>query len=312
MAGEQKGKHILLVDEDRDHRTVVAAHLASLGHRVEEAPDGHQAWLAILRGRPEVVICGERLPGLCGTEVLALVRRDPVLCQTPFILMAAQHDRSKLTRPLEAGASEHLPRPFSMSDLEGKLRRALVPRPSANRSVMRGDLKFFSLPDVLIMTHQNRQTGLMQVEDSARGARYSFLFASGSLVWVSGSDKTLGLKSFNRSLRITEGAFGFTPWARLERQPWHEDFNVNNILLGGIQEVDEMPILMGALPKKPLRLADDADRAALASEPVVAPLLKGTVRAATPQELLDWCPEPDLDAGKSLKSLWDRRWLREA
>lgn len=307
-------KRVLVVDDDPAMCELLASALADGQFDVFEAPDGHAAYTLALRVYPDLVISDERMPYLSGTQLLTKLREDPLLGSTPFILLSATHDASQASSSLAKGANEFLPKPFSVEELMARVRRAMVRPPSPTRSVMRGDLRFFPLPDVLVMTHQNRQTGLLRVKNHEGGDRFRFLFEEGSLVWVTGPCEVVGVKAFNRSMRIKEGSFKFTPWASFTRQSWHEELPVNNLLLGGMQEVDEMPLLLRELGggDKRLEVAPEADRAALEKTGVVDLLLSGEVTSATLTELLDACTEADLDVANALKRLVKEGSLRAA
>ena len=68
------GKHVLIVDDDRDSREALGELLRTLGHEVEVAADGCEAITLAMERRPDVVLLDIRLPDLDGHEVARRIR----------------------------------------------------------------------------------------------------------------------------------------------------------------------------------------------------------------------------------------------
>jgi CheY-like chemotaxis protein len=62
--------HILIVDDDADLRQLVAEFLEAAGHRVQTAPNGHEALAQMRRECPDLVVLDLEMPGMDGRALL--------------------------------------------------------------------------------------------------------------------------------------------------------------------------------------------------------------------------------------------------
>jgi len=113
----------LVVDDDRDHRELVAQVCQDFGWRVRVAADG-QAALTSLEGgpRPSLILLDMVMPTMDGAEFLARLREhpDPSLARVPVVIMTGMphHARSLL---LPYTADGMLVKPFTLKDLRATL-----------------------------------------------------------------------------------------------------------------------------------------------------------------------------------------------
>ncbi|MEA2642375.1 MAG: hypothetical protein QOF51_3769, partial [Chloroflexota bacterium] len=106
--------HVLVVDDDPEHRTALSTALYGRGHEVSEAADGEAAlWLA--QERPfAIVLASVQLRRLDGVELCRRIRALPN-GDLPVVLLMAPRSRPEDVRPLlEAGANDYLPKPVDV------------------------------------------------------------------------------------------------------------------------------------------------------------------------------------------------------
>lgn len=99
---------ILVVDDSITTRTLEQTILETQGYRVEVAVNGREALELAQRYRFDVIISDVQMPEMDGLELLAALKADPALADTPVILVTslqADHDRR---RGLELGAEAYL------------------------------------------------------------------------------------------------------------------------------------------------------------------------------------------------------------
>lgn len=99
---------ILVVDDSITTRTLEQTILETQGYRVEVAVNGREALELAQRYRFDVIISDVQMPEMDGLELLATLKADPALAETPVILVTslqADHDRR---RGLELGAVAYL------------------------------------------------------------------------------------------------------------------------------------------------------------------------------------------------------------
>jgi signal transduction histidine kinase/DNA-binding response OmpR family regulator len=86
----EAGGDVLVVDDDRTVRTLVAATLEGEGHRIREAGDGAQALDAIGEQRPDAIVLDLMMPHLDGFGVLERLQSDPDLRSIPVLVLTAR------------------------------------------------------------------------------------------------------------------------------------------------------------------------------------------------------------------------------
>ncbi len=74
---------ILVVDDDDNSRTMLAALLEGSGYSVEKASDGEEAWKMLEESTPELIITDILMPRMDGFSLCRKVKGDPRFKQTP-------------------------------------------------------------------------------------------------------------------------------------------------------------------------------------------------------------------------------------
>jgi DNA-binding response OmpR family regulator len=99
---------ILIVEDDKFLRELIAKKLKNEGFDVVEAIDGEEGLKKIKEERPDLVLLDLILPGIDGFEVLARVKEDPNLAQIPVIILSNLGQREEVERGLKLGARDYL------------------------------------------------------------------------------------------------------------------------------------------------------------------------------------------------------------
>jgi len=124
--------HILVVDDDKDIRTLLSEFLTRSGYRVSVAQDGTTMMRTLADARIDLVILDLMLPG---EEGLSLCRRLRVQGSMPIIILTAMGDETDRVVGLEMGADDYLTKPFGTRELLARvralLRRSLIPAPGS-------------------------------------------------------------------------------------------------------------------------------------------------------------------------------------
>jgi DNA-binding response OmpR family regulator len=124
---------IYVVEDDTVLADAVRFNLERQGYRVAILHDGHEAVRAIEQGNPDLVILDVMLPGLDGFEVCRRVRRHSTM---PILMLTARGEEIDRVMGLEIGADDYLTKPFSLRELQARvralLRRSTI-RPAADR-----------------------------------------------------------------------------------------------------------------------------------------------------------------------------------
>ena len=111
-----RGKHVLLVDDNRYVRESMETLLTTCGHRVSLAADGETGVAQALARRPDVAIVDLGLPGMSGLDVATKIRS--ALGRNIFLIsLTGYGHESDKAKALAAGFDLHLVKPVKPQDL---------------------------------------------------------------------------------------------------------------------------------------------------------------------------------------------------
>ena len=112
---------ILVVDDDESSREMLARRLRRSGYTVSAVASGLHA-LALARSQKfDLVMLDMIMPGLDGFQVLAKFKADPVLKETPVIMLSALDEENGIARCIEMGAEDYLAKPFNPVFLRARI-----------------------------------------------------------------------------------------------------------------------------------------------------------------------------------------------
>jgi two-component system, OmpR family, phosphate regulon response regulator OmpR len=128
--------HILVVDDDRRLRELLARFLTQHGYRVTTAASAAEAQAMSESLVFDALVLDVMMPGENGFDYARRVRRDS---QVPILMLTAQADPSDRVTGLEIGADDYLAKPFETRELILRLsniiKRAAPSRPAEAPSV---------------------------------------------------------------------------------------------------------------------------------------------------------------------------------
>jgi two-component system KDP operon response regulator KdpE len=113
---------VLLVEDDQPIREALARGLAARGHAVRTSAAGLEAIAQIVEVAPDVVVLDLGLPDIDGADVLRMLRG---VSAVPVVIATARSDETEVVRLLDAGADDYLVKPFSVDQLDARLRAVL-------------------------------------------------------------------------------------------------------------------------------------------------------------------------------------------
>jgi DNA-binding response OmpR family regulator len=119
---------ILVVEDQKDIADLVQMHLRDLGHTVDVAHDGKKG----LEQAPDydLLVLDGMLPGLDGLDVLRTLRQKNL--QMPVLMLTARASEIDRVVGLELGADDYLAKPFSIPELQARV-KALLRRAQTNQ-----------------------------------------------------------------------------------------------------------------------------------------------------------------------------------
>ncbi len=122
MAEEESSASVLVVDDDESVRLLVRKVLSRFGYEIREAATGLDALHSITTLPPDIVLLDLTLPDVDGTEVLEKLRHSTAI---PVIVVSGRDDERDRILGLDLGADDYLTKPFSIGELEARVRAVL-------------------------------------------------------------------------------------------------------------------------------------------------------------------------------------------
>jgi PAS domain S-box-containing protein len=123
--GQGAGARVLVADDNADLRDYMRRLLSADGYFVETVVDGEAALEAARRSLPDLVLSDVMMPRLDGFGLLAALRADEALRETPVLLLSARAGEEARVEGLAAGADDYLTKPFSARELLARVSSSL-------------------------------------------------------------------------------------------------------------------------------------------------------------------------------------------
>ena len=113
---------VVIIEDDRRIRELMAKVLAGKGYDVKGASTALDGLQQIVGTSPDVVVLDMGLPDLDGAELLKMIR---AVTDVPVVVATARSEDRDVVRTLDAGADDYLVKPFSVEQLEARVRAVL-------------------------------------------------------------------------------------------------------------------------------------------------------------------------------------------
>ncbi len=114
-------KKILVVDDEDDILNFLELVLTEKGYDVVTASGGQEALTRAQLERPDLVLLDIMMPQMDGWEVLKLLRVDEETAEIPVAMLSARTEARDRVQGLQEGAIDYICKPFSLSELLGKI-----------------------------------------------------------------------------------------------------------------------------------------------------------------------------------------------
>ena len=114
--------HVLVIDDDREIRDLLARFLEKQQIRVTAVRDGKEARRAWTNGHYQLVVLDLMLPGESGLDFARWLRTHS---EVPIVMLTALGDEHDRIAGLELGADDYVPKPFNPRELLARIRTVL-------------------------------------------------------------------------------------------------------------------------------------------------------------------------------------------
>jgi CheY-like chemotaxis protein len=117
---------ILIAEDERDIRDLVAFTLRFAGHEVFAASNGEEAVEMAPQVNPDLILMDVRMPRMTGYEACRAMKENPDLRDIPVVFLSAKGQESEIQQGLDAGAEEYLLKPFAPDQLTVRIKSILA------------------------------------------------------------------------------------------------------------------------------------------------------------------------------------------
>jgi DNA-binding response OmpR family regulator len=108
---------VLTIEDQPDIRRLIRMTLEFKGFRVLEAGDGGSGIAVARAEKPDLILLDVMMPGMSGLEVGRTLAADPVLRETPVVMLSALGTADDQSTGLLTGVRAYLVKPFSPWEL---------------------------------------------------------------------------------------------------------------------------------------------------------------------------------------------------
>jgi two-component system OmpR family response regulator len=128
---------ILIVEDDRTLRDLLQYNLQKEGYKVLTAEDGEKGLEVFHSKNTDLILLDIMLPVMSGLEVCRIIRGEKPV---PIIMLTAKAEEVDKVVGLEMGADDYITKPFSMRELQARV-KALLRRSQEQLSPVSGEAK---------------------------------------------------------------------------------------------------------------------------------------------------------------------------
>lgn len=138
--GQANSPLILVVDDAPEQRMIIERFLSIEGYRVATAENGQQGLALYKELHPDLVILDLRMPDIDGITVCRCIKQLPGGEETPIFMLTATFDEEAVDQAYEAGITDYITKPVSLSVLRQRVRHTIQGQQSSRlaRLLMRG------------------------------------------------------------------------------------------------------------------------------------------------------------------------------
>jgi two-component system phosphate regulon response regulator PhoB len=120
-----EGKKILVVEDEKPIRDMVAFGLRRGGFEVLEAEDCAEARARMADRFPDLALVDWMLPDMSGLEFTRSLKKSGATRDLPVIMLTARAEEEDKVRGLEGGADDYVTKPFSPKELLARINAVL-------------------------------------------------------------------------------------------------------------------------------------------------------------------------------------------
>ncbi|MCD4737770.1 MAG: response regulator [Anaerolineae bacterium] len=117
---------ILVAEDERDIRDLIAFTLRFAGFDVELAMNGDEAVEKAMQVKPDLILMDVRMPKQTGYEACRVLKTKEELVAVPVVFLSAKGQESEISKGMSVGGTDYILKPFAPDDLIKQVKRILA------------------------------------------------------------------------------------------------------------------------------------------------------------------------------------------
>ena len=117
---------IVIAEDERDIRDLIAFTLRFAGHEVVAATNGEEAVELAEKENPDLILLDVRMPRMTGYDACRAIKAKPQFVDTPVVFLSAKGQESEIDTGMAAGAEEYMLKPFAPDQLTSRVAEILA------------------------------------------------------------------------------------------------------------------------------------------------------------------------------------------
>jgi pilus assembly protein CpaE len=113
--------HVLVIDDEDTYLKMIAQALEPTHWQIHMADNGSHGLAMARTLKPDLIVTDVLMPDMNGYDVSRKLRRDPEFAHTPILVLTSQSTLQDKLQSFEAGADDHLTKPFEPAELVARL-----------------------------------------------------------------------------------------------------------------------------------------------------------------------------------------------
>ncbi len=169
---------ILIADDDRFARDLLAGILRGAGHTVEMVDDGQEAVDRVAQGGVDLVLLDVVMPRLSGLEACRILKGMTLDGFLPVVLVTVRTDTASRVEGLRIGADDYVSKPYEETELLARVASMLrIKRLHDQVATQKARFERLSVHDELTSLYNYRYLNTRLTEEFKRAERYHEPFA---------------------------------------------------------------------------------------------------------------------------------------
>lgn len=116
---------ILVAEDDRDIRELIAFTLEFAGFEVVSASNGVETVELATREHPDLILMDVRMPLMTGYQACEALKQIPETQNTPVVFLSAKGQESEIQEGMGVGAVRYILKPLAPDDLVAQVKQVL-------------------------------------------------------------------------------------------------------------------------------------------------------------------------------------------